>query len=34
MTNILLIIIICLLVDIYQQMKKLNERSNKTDADS
>lgn len=33
MTNILLIIIIFLLVDIYQQIKKLNERGNKTDAD-
>lgn len=32
MTNILLIIIICQLVEIYQQMKKLNERGNKTDA--
>lgn len=34
MTNILLVIIICLLVDISQQVKKLNERSNRADADS
>lgn len=29
MTNVLLIIIVCLLVDIYQQLKKMNGRENK-----
>lgn len=29
MTNALLIIIVCLLVDIYQQLKKMNGRGNK-----
>lgn len=32
MTNILLIIVILLLVDIYGQLKKLNERQGKEDA--
>lgn len=32
MTNILLIIVILLLVDIYGQLKKINERQGKEDA--
>lgn len=33
MTNILLVVIILLLVDIYQQIKKLNEGTGSTGAD-